>query len=99
MWPEIPKVGGSATSIFFTNCPSAIINGKKDEKCLAFNVLDYGKWYLEFLLVIVQKCKCAFGVLYMRYSLMWPGIPKLGGILGWARHLFSLWTVQAQWLV
>ena len=32
-----------------------------------FSVLDYGKLYLEFLLVIVQKCKCDFGVLYVKY--------------------------------
>ena len=53
----------SATSIFFMNCLSATTS-------VAFSVLDYGKLYLEFLLVIVQKCKCDFGVLYVRYSLM-----------------------------
>ena len=77
---------------FYTALETQIIFIFPDQ-CLVFNVTDYEKWYLEFLLAIVQKCKCDFCVLYVRYSLMWPGIPKLGWILRRVRHLFSLWTV------
>ena len=51
--------------------------------------------YLEFPLVIVEKCKCDFGVLYVRYSLMSPGIPKLGGILSRVRHFMNCPSAMA----